>query len=291
MATAIAVLDSGEGHGATCRRRRSAAVVGRISFFLNAGIRFVEEICKGRAMTSFGTTSRPRALRHRPTPKQRRFRYGVQVNSLGLTEAAAREQRDPHRARGAGCHALEVRMRVRARSSCRRGTRRSACRGRGTSSGRCASSRSWPTRRTCSSTGRSSSTAPTSMEGQDARASRTKPWPSCRSVLDHGRRGRRRRERLHEAAAGRRAQSDAGARHRIEGELTGDRRELVHRDRALAADRGRRPVDPGGGRESAEREQIESPRGVPEASRNAGRRRRRRCTNLRRRRSKQRPAT
>jgi (2R)-ethylmalonyl-CoA mutase len=61
-------------------------VVGRISFFLNAGIRFVEEICKGRAMAELWDE----ITRDRygvDDPKQRRFRYGVQVNSLGLTEA------------------------------------------------------------------------------------------------------------------------------------------------------------------------------------------------------------
>ena len=61
-------------------------VVGRISFFVNAGVRFVEETCKMRAFVQlwdelteqrYGVTD----------PKMRRFRYGVQVNSLGLTEA------------------------------------------------------------------------------------------------------------------------------------------------------------------------------------------------------------
>jgi (2R)-ethylmalonyl-CoA mutase len=61
-------------------------VVGRISFFLNAGIRFVEEICKGRAMAElWDEITRDRYGVE--DPKQRRFRYGVQVNSLGLTEA------------------------------------------------------------------------------------------------------------------------------------------------------------------------------------------------------------
>jgi (2R)-ethylmalonyl-CoA mutase len=61
-------------------------VVGRISFFLNAGIRFVEETCKVRAMTELWDE----ICRERygvEDPKLRRFRYGVQVNSLGLTEA------------------------------------------------------------------------------------------------------------------------------------------------------------------------------------------------------------
>jgi (2R)-ethylmalonyl-CoA mutase len=61
-------------------------VVGRISFFVNAGIRFVEETCKVRAFTRLWD----RICHERygvEDPKLRRFRYGVQVNSLGLTEA------------------------------------------------------------------------------------------------------------------------------------------------------------------------------------------------------------
>jgi (2R)-ethylmalonyl-CoA mutase len=61
-------------------------VVARISFFVNAGVRFVEEMCKMRAFVQLWddlTRERYRVS----DPKQRRFRYGVQVNSLGLTEA------------------------------------------------------------------------------------------------------------------------------------------------------------------------------------------------------------
>jgi (2R)-ethylmalonyl-CoA mutase len=61
-------------------------VVGRISFFVNAGVRFVEEMCKMRAFCRIWDT----LTRERygvADPRQRRFRYGVQVNSLGLTEA------------------------------------------------------------------------------------------------------------------------------------------------------------------------------------------------------------
>ena len=61
-------------------------VVGRISFFVNAGVRFVEEMCKVRAFTRLWDA----ITRERygiADPAQRRFRYGVQVNSLGLTEA------------------------------------------------------------------------------------------------------------------------------------------------------------------------------------------------------------
>ena len=60
-------------------------VVGRMSFFVNAGIRFVEELCKMRAFVELW--DRVTQERYGVTdPKQRRFRYGVQVNSLGLTE-------------------------------------------------------------------------------------------------------------------------------------------------------------------------------------------------------------
>ena len=62
------------------------AVFGRISFFVNAGVRFVEEMCKMRAFVELWDE----ITRERygvEDPKMRRFRYGVQVNSLGLTEA------------------------------------------------------------------------------------------------------------------------------------------------------------------------------------------------------------
>ncbi|MET0769293.1 MAG: methylmalonyl-CoA mutase family protein, partial [Solirubrobacteraceae bacterium] len=83
MATAIAVLDEVRPR---VGQERMGAVFGRISFFVNAGVRFVEEHAKLRAMTvlweelgreRYGVTD----------PKHLRFRYGVQVNSLGLTES------------------------------------------------------------------------------------------------------------------------------------------------------------------------------------------------------------
>ncbi|MGQ0773441.1 MAG: protein meaA [Pseudonocardiales bacterium] len=85
MCTAIAVLDSVRDSGQVARAD-FAKVVGRMSFFVNAGVRFVEEMCKLRA---FGQLWDEACL-HRygvADPKLRRFRYGVQVNSLGLTEA------------------------------------------------------------------------------------------------------------------------------------------------------------------------------------------------------------
>jgi (2R)-ethylmalonyl-CoA mutase len=85
LATAIDVLDAVRDSGQV-PAERMPAVVASISFFVNSGIRFVEEVCKMRAFTRlwdeitlerYGITD----------PKARRFRYGVQVNSLGLTEA------------------------------------------------------------------------------------------------------------------------------------------------------------------------------------------------------------
>jgi (2R)-ethylmalonyl-CoA mutase len=84
MSTAIAVLDSVRDSGQV-PPERFGEVVARISFFVNAGVRFVEEMCKMRPSPSSGRADRG-ALR-RPDPRHRRFRYGVQVNSLGLTEA------------------------------------------------------------------------------------------------------------------------------------------------------------------------------------------------------------
>ncbi|MEU6664934.1 protein meaA [Streptomyces sp. NPDC046727] len=85
MSTAIAVLDAVRDSGQV-PPERMGDVVARISFFVNAGVRFIEEMCKMRA---FGRIW-DKITRERygiENPKQRRFRYGVQVNSLGLTEA------------------------------------------------------------------------------------------------------------------------------------------------------------------------------------------------------------
>ncbi|MFF2653313.1 protein meaA [Streptomyces sp. NPDC058045] len=85
MSTAIAVLDAVRDSGQV-PAERFGDVVARISFFVNAGVRFVEEMCKMRAFARIWD----RLTRERygvRDEKQRRFRYGVQVNSLGLTEA------------------------------------------------------------------------------------------------------------------------------------------------------------------------------------------------------------
>jgi (2R)-ethylmalonyl-CoA mutase len=84
LATAIAVLDTVKASGEV-KPENFGSVVGRVSFFVNAGMRFITEICKMRAfgelwdeicVNRYGVTN----------PKDKRFRYGVQVNSLGLTE-------------------------------------------------------------------------------------------------------------------------------------------------------------------------------------------------------------
>ena len=85
LATAIDVLDAVRESGQVTDEELPG-VVGRISFFVNGGIRFVEEMCKVRAFAQLW--DRIAAERYGVTDeKLRRFRYGVQVNSLGLTEA------------------------------------------------------------------------------------------------------------------------------------------------------------------------------------------------------------
>ncbi len=84
LATAVGILDAVAESGKVTADEMPE-VVGRISFFCNSGIRFVEEVCKMRAFAEMW--DRICAERYGVTdPKLRRFRYGVQVNSLGLTE-------------------------------------------------------------------------------------------------------------------------------------------------------------------------------------------------------------
>ena len=85
MSTAIAVLDSVRDSGQV-PQEKFGEVVARISFFVNAGVRFVEEMCKMRAFAQLWDELTQERYGVED-PKQRRFRYGVQVNSLGLTEA------------------------------------------------------------------------------------------------------------------------------------------------------------------------------------------------------------
>ena len=84
LATAIAVLDTVKASGEV-PEEDFGKVVGRVSFFVNAGLKFVTEICKMRAFTELWDeiTQERYGI---DNAKHRRFRYGVQVNSLGLTE-------------------------------------------------------------------------------------------------------------------------------------------------------------------------------------------------------------
>jgi (2R)-ethylmalonyl-CoA mutase len=84
LATAIAVLDTVKASGEVSQEKFSE-VVGRISFFVNASLRFVTEICKMRAFVELWDEI-TRSRYGIADPKHRLFRYGVQVNSLGLTE-------------------------------------------------------------------------------------------------------------------------------------------------------------------------------------------------------------
>jgi len=84
LATACAVLDKVKASGEV-PAEEFGAVAGRISFFVNAGLRFITELCKMRAFAELWDEIT--AERYAVTdPKHRLFRYGVQVNSLGLTE-------------------------------------------------------------------------------------------------------------------------------------------------------------------------------------------------------------
>ncbi len=160
VANAIAILDtvkaSGEADGAVF-----GEVVGRISFFVNAGMKFITEMCKMRAFVDlwdeicvnrYGITD----------AKQKLFRYGVQVNSLGLTEQ--QPENNVYRILIEMLASPSPRRPAPAPCSCRPGTRRSDCPAPSISNGRCACSRCSPMRRTCwtmaiSSTARWRSTA------------------------------------------------------------------------------------------------------------------------------------
>ena len=85
LATAIDILDAVRDSGQLAPEE-FPEVVGRISFFVNAGIRFVEEMCKMRAFTQMWDHICVERY-NVEDPKLRRFRFGLQVNSLGLTEA------------------------------------------------------------------------------------------------------------------------------------------------------------------------------------------------------------
>ena len=229
LATAIGVLDAVRASGKIEPSPSCPAVVGRISFFVNAGVRFVEETCKMRAFTAMWDRICPERYGVED-PKLRRFRYGVQVNSLGLTEQQP-ENNVPRIvleiARASPC----PRAPGPGPCSCRPGTRRSACPGPGTSSGRCACSRSWPSSPTCSSTA-------TSSTGRRSSRPRRRSWsrPAAAELDDVLALGGA-FEAIDELK-GRLVRSQAERVRRIE---TGEQQVVgvncLHRDRADPADR------------------------------------------------------
>jgi (2R)-ethylmalonyl-CoA mutase len=145
LANAFAVLDRVQKRPGVSMPE----VVGQISFFVNAGLRFIEELCKLKAFTRLW--DRHMAERYRVTDaKKRRFRYGVQVNSLGLT---AQQPENNVQRIVLEMLAVTLSKEARARSvQLPAWNEALACRARGISSGRCASSRCWHWKPICSST-------------------------------------------------------------------------------------------------------------------------------------------
>ena len=238
LCTAIAVLDQVKASGQVSEDDFEK-VVGRISFFVNAGVRFVEETCKMRAFVELWD----QITRERygvEDPKMRRFRYGVQVNSLGLTEAQPENNVQRIVLEMLGVTLSQERPRPR-RAAARRGTRRSAC------------PRPWDQQwslRLQQVLAFESDLleyddifdGSTRDRGQGGRARRGRPGRDRPGAGD-GRRDRRRRVRLHEAGAGLRPRRPPGPDRVRRGE---DRRRQRLRDhRAVAADRRPRRRDHG----------------------------------------------
>jgi ethylmalonyl-CoA mutase len=168
LATAEAVLDAVRASGQV-PTEDFPRVVGRMSFFVNAGIRFITEMCKMRAFAELWDE----LMRERygvAEEKYRRFRYGVQVNSLGLTEQ--QPENNVYRILIEMLAVVLSKTPAPARFSCRLGTRRWACRGPGISNGASGCSRSSPMRPTFS-TMATFSTAPRRLSARSKRSSAT----------------------------------------------------------------------------------------------------------------------
>ena len=235
LATAIAVLDTVRASGEVAAGRRSREVVGRISFFVNAGMRFVTELCKMRAFAElWDEITRDR---YGVSDEQhRRFRYGVQVNSLGLTEQQPENNVYRILHRDAGRRAVQGRAGPRgAAPGLERGAGPAASVGPAMVA--CACSRSMAYETDLLEYGdifdgsRRDRPQGRGAEGRGAGAN----W---REIDAHGRRDRGGRDRLHEAAAGRIER--AAARRRSRRASRSWSASTVRRDGALAADRRRR---------------------------------------------------
>ena len=233
LATAVAVLDAVRDSGQV-PAERMGDVVQRISFFVNAGVRFVEEIAQdarvrralGRDHRATGTAS--------PTPRQRRFRYGVQVNSLGLTEAQPENNVQRIVLEMLGVTLLPRRPGPRrAAAGLERGARPAAALG--------------PAVVAAHAAGPRVRVGPARVPRPVRRLARDRPrWSTASStgaraelekVLEMGGVVAAVGDRLPQERAGRLARRPAptdGVRRR-----RGGRRQPVHRDRAVPADRGR----------------------------------------------------
>ena len=250
MATALAVLDAVRARDDV--PGGAARVVGRISFFLNAGIRFVEEICKVRAMGELWDDLHPRALRRRgrqaATPPLRRA--GEQP---GPHRGPAREQRDSHRPRGARRVTLSKKASAPRPAAARleRGARPAAPLGPAVVAAHPAD----PGLRDRPARVRGHLRRLARRRGPDPRAPGGRARSRDGEGARHGRRRRGGRERLHEAAAGRVAHASAPAPSRAAISRS-SASTPTPKTEAVAADRRRGSailrVD-----ESAEREQIE----------------------------------
>ena len=249
MATAIAVLDAVRARD-DVPADAMPRVFGRISFFLNAGIRFVEEVCKARAMTElWDELGRDRYGVDRPERAALPLRRAGE--QPGPHRGAAREQRDPDRARGARRDALEARPLPRAPAPrLERGARPAAALGPAVVAAHPAD----PRLRDRPARARRPLRRLPRDRGAYRRAARRGPQRAREGAGD-GRRDRRRRERLHEAAAGRvphaaRCRRSSRARSRWSASTPAPR--ASPRTLTAAGERAILRVD-----EAAEREQIE----------------------------------
>ena len=263
LATAIAVLDTVKASGEV-PAEEFGEVVGRISFFVNAGLRFVTEICKMRAFVElwdeitrerYGVTD----------PKQRLFRYGVQVNSLGLTE-----QQPENNVYRILLEMLAVTLSKNARARAVQLPAWNEALGL---------PRPWDQQWSLrmqqilayetdlleyGDIFDGSAEIDAQGRGAEARGARR-----ARAHRRDGRRGRRGRDRLHEASSwsrsnAARARSDRDAASRSWSAST-----RYHRDRALAA-RRRRRRDPDRVRRTVETEQIAAAEGLARGARRQG---------------------
>ena len=243
LATAVAVLDTVKNSGEVSEEK-FGEVVGRISFFVNAGMRFITEMCKMRAFTELWDEITRRSLRH----------HRCQTAAVPLRRAgelawphgtATGKQRHPHSARDAGGHIVQERARARrAIAGLERGARPAAAVGPAVVAAHAADpglrDRPARLRRHFRRLG-----------GNRAQGRRAQGRGQGRTQAHRrdGRRGGRGRVRLHEAAAGRiqhRAAGSDRARRADRG-----RRQQISRDRALAAHRRHRLDHDGVGRRRA----------------------------------------